>query len=571
MKRKMKNNRKIKIKNLSVAAIFMLSTVAAIVIGQTDANEVGTDVLLEQKGAVAYGQMEAVAADVAIDGDMVQSINFSKDMSIRDALRFLAAKYRKNIIPSTRVNGQLNVTSLYEVTFAQALSAILGNDFKYDVEGNFIKIYGAEEYQKIKENKSRLTSKVFTLYYVNAAEVKLLITPVLSGSGKISTTTAAAVDTEAGTGGDTMSMRDMVSVYDFPERIEKISEMIEQIDVRPSQVLIEVTILQAKLNETTQFGINWNSIKGLAVEAGTNGFAFGTTSGLTDTGGHGLTVGFNHSKIESLITASESVTDTTVLANPKIMALNKQAGYINIGEERGYNESITDNSSGTQTTSVAFLESGTILKFRPYICDDGNIRMEINPEESTADLQDNGIPIKTITTVKTNIMAKDGETIIIGGLFKDNLTNGVTQVPVVGDLPIIGTLFKNQSDTNVRTELVILITPHIINEPKDTLANERKADIDRIVEGSRKRMMSVSRARVYEDRYNKAVKLYEDGKYEKALNELNWIIGFRPNALEAVQLKEIILAKTDIDKYENIERRSLERMSKELDEKWIRR
>jgi type II secretory pathway component GspD/PulD (secretin) len=255
------------------------------------------------------------------------------------------------------------------------------------------------------------------------------------------------------------------------------------------------------------------------------------------------------------------------------MALNKQAGYLNIGNETGYTSSTTQNSTGT-TTSTDFLISGTILKFRPYICDDDFVRMEISPELSSATLRDvNGVslPDKVITTVKTNIMVKDGKTIVIGGLFKEDLTNDDKQVPVVGDVPIVGWLFKKTSDKNVRHELVVLITPHIINEPEDTHAQQRKEDIDRVVNGSRKQISPISRVKIYENGYNKAVKLYDEGKYDEALQTLDWIIAFRPSVLEAQQLRSKILSEKQPEKYKNSEINQLNNMSDKLDDGWSRR
>ena len=176
--------------------------------------------------------------------------------------------------------------------------------------------------------------------------------------------------------------------------------------------------------------------------------------------------------------------------------------------------------------------------------------------------------MKIITQVKTNVMVKDGKTIVIGGLFKEELTNTNNQVPVVGDLPIIGSLFKRTKDANIRTELVIIITPHIINEPEDTLADERVEDIDRIVHGSRKRTNLITRSRIYEDKYAKAVKLYSNGEYDKALAELNWIIAFRPNALEGVQLRDRILKETNAG---ITERELLNTIESRDSRKWRRR
>ena len=300
--------------------------------------------------------------------------------------------------------------------------------------------------------------------------------------------------------------------------------------------------------------------------------ASGITAGTTG----GLTVNLTNEEIVASITALEDVVDTTVLANPKIMALNKQAGYINIGSETGYTESSTQSSTGT-TSSVSFLPSGTILKFRPFICEDGYVRMEINPEESSATTKtitsgDNTmvIPSKTLTQVKTNIMVKDGRTIIIGGLFKEDLTNTDSQVPMVGDLPFVGALFKKTKDANIRTELIILITPHIINEPEQLASESEKKqqDINRIVYGSRKRINSIARMRVYEDHYANAVRYYSEKKYKQALMELNWITSFRPNALEAVQLKEKILAEANPERYQTLERIMLDEIRKEQDGMW---
>jgi type IV pilus assembly protein PilQ len=558
--------------NLILFYIIGLTVFAAIATGQAEPNQPDNDqsVILEQQndGMVFAAEPENMELDKTFTGESVQSINLRQDMPIKDALRFLAVKYRKNIIPSAKVNGKVNVANLYGVTFEEALDAVLGRDFYYEFGDNFIKVYTKDEYDEMAKDSSRMTSKAFALNYVNAAEIKALIMPVLSELGKIGTTTAAAVDTEAGKGGDTVSMKDTIVVYDYPERLDQISRMIKEIDVKPQQIMIEVTILSAELSETTQFGINWTKIGGLTSAS----LPFGISANLLNSAATAFTANLNNDEITAAITAQEGITDTTVLANPKIMALNKQAGYINIGEERGYTASTTQGQ--TTTTSVDFLISGTILKFRPFICEDGYIRMEINPELSTGSVQtdvNSTLPLKTITQVKSNIMVKDGRTIVIGGLFKEKLANENTQVPVVGDIPIIGALFKKTKDANLRTELVILITPHIIDESSDIAAKDKQEDISRIVNGSRKRMNSISRVRIYEDIYAKAVKYYSEKKYDKALTELNWIIGFRPNALEAVKLKEKIIAETNPDEYKTLERIMLEQVRKEQEINWSRR
>jgi type II secretory pathway component GspD/PulD (secretin) len=571
-------NSKSRIKNKGMLFIlgFVLVVTAATAFGDVEQGPITAEA---EENINAKDVNVSSGEDIAAGGT-IQSITFDKDRTIKDGLRVLSAMYKKNIVPSAKVDGVMGFTRLYNVTFEEAMDAILGVNFKYEQKGQLIQVYTEEEYKKIKENKSRMVHKVFTLYYINAAEVKALVTPLLSESGKVTSTTAAGVDTEAGKGGDTTSMRDTVVVYDFPERLDQIGQMIKEIDIKPQQILIEVTVLQADLSETTEFGIDWTKIAGMTATTPTQGFPFRMAVGLPSAispAGSGLTATFTNEEVVATITALEGITNTTVLANPKIMALNKQAGYINIGKETGYTESTTQTSGGNTTASVAFLPSGTLLRFRPFICEDGYIRMEINPEESTASTitttAGTVIPSKTITQVKTNIMVQDGKTIIIGGLFKENLTSTDAQVPVVGDWPIVGALLKRTKDASVRSELVILMTPHIISTPEDLASEseERANDVSRIFYGSRKGISSISRVRIYEDCYAKAVEYYLKGKKKAALNKLNWALAARPTYLEALRLKERIIRETAPDGAATMERVMLDVIEREESSKWLRK
>ena len=477
-------------------------------------------------------------------GAKIQSITFKKDWRIQDALQFLAARYKRNIVPSSKVDGLITVTHLYDVTFDEALNGILGYGFKYEQEGNFIKVYTAEEHKMIRDDTDRMIQKVFTLYYVNSAEMEKLIRPVLSSGAIVAASTAAATNTEAGDGGDTLAMNDTIVVYDYPENIEKVSKVINEIDVKPSAVLIEVTILEAELTDETEFGVDFSSIGGAAISLGSTegiqntGFAGGVTGTV------GLTAAFSIDDVTGFIRALEGVTDTTVLANPKIIALNKQAGHILIGAEDGYLTTTQVTAEG-RVQQVEFLESGTTLKFRPYICKDGYIRMEISPEQSEGGVEATAeyvLPWKKTTQVSTNIMVKDGKTIVIGGLFKEETKKSYSQVPLLGDLPLIGPIFRQVHDTTVRKELIVLITPHIIYEPEEAIDDEAE-EIRRITEGARKSLSQINRSRIFEDRYEKALNYYNQGYPEAALSELDGILELRPNFPDAARLREKIISE----------------------------
>jgi len=561
---------------------FVLVVMAAIAIGDVGQGPVtaGADEGIEAKDVDVSGGEVDVPIDKAI-----QSITFKRDVGIRDALRFLAAKYQKNIVPSPKVDGLLAFTSLFDVTFDEAMDAILGVHFKYEQKGNLIKVYTAEEYKKIKKDKDRMIHKVFTLYYISAAEARKLILPVLSSDGKIEATAPAetgvpvseAISSDSG-GGDTTAMNDTILVYDFPENIAKAEDVITSVDIRPKQVLIEATILSAKLTEDTQLGIDWQTLKGTAITA-----LAGITQGAPDyfksagaskvaiTGG--MTIGLAYGDVAAFIRAVEEVTDVAILANPKILAVNKQLGQVYIGKKVAYVSQTTQTDTST-TEKVEFLDTGTKLSFRPYIGDDGYIRMDIHPKDSSATLRTLGsttVPDETSAELVTNIIVKDGETIVIGGLFRDKVTANRTQIPILGDLPIVGAAFRGTADQNEREEVIVLLTPHIIEEPSQTEGQTRADDIARKRFGAKDALQWTGRARLAEDRYINAVKHYIEGNNEAAMRQINSALELRPAYLEAIRLKERIIGETDPERAAKMERIILSDIDKKEASKWRRR
>jgi type IV pilus assembly protein PilQ len=514
---------------------------AALLAGQVQADEPAEEVVVQD----------------AVLGQSIQTISFKKDMPITDALRMLAQMYEKNIVPSASVDGIVTVTHLYDVTFEEAMQAILGTH-KYEIKNNFIKVYTNEEYMA---DEDRFEDYMFTLYYINAVEAEKLATALLSEFGTIAATTPPPDEMEAGKSGATLAVHDRLVVRDYPDVIESISEMLSEVDVEPMQVLLEVTIMKAQLTETAEFGIDWSNIPG--VELSNRGVDF--QSGV-------LEVGVTIDNITGLITASEEVDDLALLANPKILALNKQAGKLIIGDEEGYRDTTTQNQSGSTIQAIEFLESGTILEFRPFIGKDGLIRMELSPEQSesffTGPLQD--IPNKTTTNIITNVLVKDGQTIVLGGLFQEETTLGFSQVPVIGDIPLVGELFKGETDTSQRTELIVLITPHIIVSPDQVDGDDRMEDVLRMNQEMRQNLLWLSRARLDECRYADAVRLYTNGEPEKALAKLNSPFNIKRNYLEEIRLKERIIRETQPDQVQNIERIMLRTIEKEESDKWFR-
>jgi type II secretory pathway component GspD/PulD (secretin) len=168
---------------------FILTVMAAIAVAGM---EQGPIAARANEGVEPVGVDVSGGEDVSIGG-MVQSFTFDKEKvkTIRDALRVLSALYKKNIAPSPNVNGALGITRLYDVTFEEAMAAVLGPNLKYEEASNLIKVYTRDEYKKLKDDPDRMIHKVFTLYYITAAEAEKLIKPVLSGTGAVQGSSAA--------------------------------------------------------------------------------------------------------------------------------------------------------------------------------------------------------------------------------------------------------------------------------------------------------------------------------------------------------------------------------------------
>jgi type IV pilus assembly protein PilQ len=576
----------------------VLIVMAAIAVGQVEQSS-ATEAVAEKcvvaadVGAASAGAVESTAAasepcqpateKLSADAK-IPSISFKKDMRIQDALQFLAARYQKNIVPSSKVDGMVTVTNLYNVTFEQALSAILGSNFKYEQEGDFIKVYTADEFKKLKEDKARMITRVFTLYYVSAAEALKLIAPTLSGAGIIQGSsppekimpTGESISAGSG-GGDAMALNDTIVVLDYPENIDKVEKLLKELDTRPKQVLIEATILSATLNEETALGIDWSTLRGAGLTisdigridkggVATSSFAPAGTS-ILESGG--LSVGIT-GDVGVLIRALESITDVTVLANPKILAVNKQLGQVYIGKKISYYSQTTTSAGEFATAQVSFLETGTKLSFRPYIGNDGYIRMDIHPKDSSAVLR-GSLPDETSAEVATNIMVKNGQTIVIGGLFRDVVNTTRNQVPLLGDLPIIGAVFRGTSDVATREEVIVMLTPHIIEESVQTEGQARAEDIRRKRFGAKETLQWTDRSRLAEDRYAKAARYYVEGDNESAMTELNAALILRPTYLEAIRLKERIIGQMDPDEVKKMERNMLDAIDREEAPNWQRR
>jgi type IV pilus assembly protein PilQ len=502
-----------------------------------------------------------------------------KDEDLANVLELLSIQTQKNIVASKGVSGKVTAT-LYGVTFYQALDAILHvNGFGYVEQGNFIFVYTNDELKTIQAALKKRVAKEIKLNYINADDAKEFVTPLLSKDGgeiKINLKTKDFnIPDKAPVGKNDYALGDTMVVFDYEENVKAIEDLVKQLDTRPQQVLVEATILQTSLNEANAFGVDFSiigdlnfvdfintggalSAAGSLIKGGTGasgqgvsppddrGNAFTSTVGNT-TGPGGFKAGVIAGDVGIFVRMLDQITDTVILSNPKILALNRQPARVLVGKRVGYLNTTQTETSTTQ--SVEFLDTGTQLYFRPFVSSLGEVRMELKPQVSSAEIRtitDSGgravtIPDEVTQELVTNVNVRDGQTVVLGGLFTDNATFTRRQVPWMGDIPILGAAFRGNEDTTVRSEIIFLITPTIVT---DTLiagsADRALGDVERARAGMRQGLLPWSREKMTDQANVEAEQLARDGRYAEALQKIKSSLSLNANQPEAYRLREKI-------------------------------
>lgn len=512
--------------------------------------------------------------DLRVNGEEVTAV-----------LEMLSLQSQKNIIPYKNVNGKV-FANLYGVTFYEALDALLhANGFGYVERGNFIYVYTLEDLQKLEKESRQRVWKVIKLNYLSAVDAASFAQALLSKDSVIKTNAKIGsfpAKSDVPIGAEDYVGESTVMVYDFPEQVEQIEKLIKELDTRPAQVLVEATILQAQLTENNAFGVDFavignlnfgdflgvggplripdamlvnNSTKLINGSAGDTPVVGGTSGrngalGIASTPGNvagpgTLKLGLYSNDVGVFIKMLDEVTDTTVLSNPKILALNRQPARVLIGERVGYLNTTSTNTATTQ--SVEFLDTGTQLHFRPFVGNDNTIRLELKPSVSSAVVRDvrnstGGtvtVPDEITNELTTNVIVRDGQTVVLGGLFRESTQTTRRQVPLLGDVPLVGTAFRGQEDTVDRNEIIFLITPSIVTDTFLAESGDKSHDlVARVRAGAREGLLPFSRERMTSQMLMDARKLAADGKNEQALWKLRMALSMNPRQEEAIELKE---------------------------------
>ncbi|EMT8648187.1 type IV pilus secretin PilQ [Neisseria gonorrhoeae] len=419
------------------------------------------------------------------------SLDF-QDVEIRTILQILAKESGMNIVASDSVNGKMTL-SLKDVPWDQALDLVMqARNLDMRQQGNIVNIAPRDELlakdkaflqaEKDIADLGALYSQNFQLKYKNVEEFRSILrldnadttgnrNTLVSGRGSVLIDPAT----------NTLIVTDTRSV------IEKFRKLIDELDVPAQQVMIEARIVEAADGFSRDLGVKFGATSRKKLKNETSAFGWGVNSGFG--GGDkwevqtkinlpvaaaansiSLVRAISSGALNLELSASESLSKTKTLANPRVLTQNRKEAKIESGYEIPF--TVTTASGGGNSTNTELKKAVLGLTVTPNITPDGQIIMTVKiNKDSPAQCASGSNTILCISTksLNTQAMVENGGTLIVGGIYEENNGNTLTKVPLLGDIPVIGNLFKTRGKKTDRRELLIFITPRIIDTAGNSL------------------------------------------------------------------------------------------------------
>jgi len=398
------------------------------------------------------------------------SIDF-REMPIEDVIRMMAKQADVDIVKSPKVTGNVTVT-LTNVPLGEALNNILAaHGYGYVVGENMIRIAPVDE---IAERAEMLVSRIYRITYADVKEVEVALRKFISGQGSLSSNPGTS----------------NIIVTDTESKIKAIDTFIKEIDRVTPQILVEVRIYDITSQDTLDLGVEWQVGRNTTFSdsagalLGTGGIASTSTTDVSnrtdpfikglfsnptsETGSSNtgvLRLGWLNPAIDIdvILRAQAETVSAELLANPRILVLDNETAEFEIIREIPYVESTALGGAGV-TETVKFKPVGVKLVVTPHVTRDGMLRLHIKPtfgvHVGTTDP-----PAVDKRTLDTIALVQDGQTMVLGGLRKKDVTKQINKIPLLGDLPLLGALFRFEGEDTTNSEIVVFITPQIIKQP----------------------------------------------------------------------------------------------------------
>ena len=424
-----------------------------------------------------------------------------QDVSVRTILEVLAQHTNTNIVASDSVSGNITLR-LINVPWDQALDIILkSKNLDKRVNGNVIWVAPAAELAKQESDELKaqqekkvldpLRTEYIRLNYAKAENVRTLIEAGRATSDRSSANTSLLTDR----GTVTIDTRtNTLIVKDTAETISNIRDLISKIDIAVKQVMIEARIVSATDTFSKELGVKWgilsqgaasnrnllvggnlstiDKLKTYTTATNADGTTYPVYSGLTAANNLSVNLGaanpagsiaFGLLSISDLLldlelSAMQADNKGEVISSPKVLTADKQTAKIMSGTQIPYQE-----ASASGATSTSFIEAALSLEVTPNITPEGRIGLDLSIENGSPTII-NGATAVSKDSIKTNVVVDDGQTVVLGGVFKNTLGNDVTKIPFLGDLPYVDRFFKRTSKSNNKQELLIFVTPKLVND-----------------------------------------------------------------------------------------------------------
>lgn len=409
------------------------------------------------------------------------SVDFRKT-PIEDVIRIIAEQANVGVVASPNVKGEATV-KLTDVPLEEALRSILEvHGYDYILGANVIKILPRAEIPQVAE---RMTTQIFEVTYADVNDVVRALEKSKSEVGSVSHIRGTS----------------RILVTDKESKLKDITNFISQIDRITPQILVEARIYDITSKDNFDLGVQWGVGSRTTFQPGNSRSIFtggepnrvtdpftvgqftGTTSKASSTNA-GFRFGWLTSNldIDVLLKAQNEKINAKLLANPRVLVLNDQTATMKIVSEIPYQQ-LTESALGGSIGTTAFREVGVELHVTAHLAArDKMIRMQLKPVFSvvTGTVQVAGIgvtypqPVVDRRETDTTLIVGDGQTIVMGGLRKKEVSKQVNKVPLLGDLPLAGALFRFQGEATVNSELIVFVTPWIVQQPTLT-ENETQA------------------------------------------------------------------------------------------------
>lgn len=427
------------------------------------------------------------------------SLDF-QNMDVRQILFILGQHTNTNIISGDNVNGNITLR-LINVPWDQALDIILkSKNLDKRVNGNVIWVAPAAELAKQeaddlktikeKEELEPIRTEYIRLNYAKAADIRTMIESDRSRSNNFRENDNTSLLTNRGT--VTIDARtNTLIIKDTSASISNIRDLISKIDIPVKQVMIEARIVNATDGFSKQMGVKWgilsngaahnrnllvggtdttlwdlktpevDSTTGRATYTITRPQNLNVNLGATNPAG---SIAFGLLSISDLLldlelSAMQADNKGEVISSPKVLTADKQKAKVMSGTQIAYQE-----ASASGATSTSWVEAALSLEVTPNITPEGRIGMDLLIENGTPVTAPDGSVAISKDAVQTNVVVDDGQTVVLGGIFKNNIRNEVTKVPFLGDLPYVNRLFKRTDKVNTKQELLIFITPKLVHD-----------------------------------------------------------------------------------------------------------